>query len=415
MLVTAWALAGGDALAQPAQPDAPPSAEAMEAARRLFREGVEAAQGGRWEEARERFTRTLAIHAAPIVRFNLAVACENLNRLVEAVDLYRQFLRETPPASDPQRTAAGRQRVDELSRRLARIRVEVTGDEVRALRLDGRAQPNALLGVDIPVDPGPHTVDVEGAAGDRQRREGAVYEGESMVVPVELTRTPAIAPTGSPDWASRTRSFGHWVARPGPGGRWIDWAARATVTPPSIWQQRPLTLALQLGYGAPAGVVAVSARYFPQPWFGAEASVGALGAYGPAAHLAVHARIPWARFALGLTTGLAAGLTSATLTCDDGTNACRAEPSRAASALALSLVVGLTGELRFGSRFTLRGVVGVRLLTNPADLRAMGDRARYPDCTDASTAVDGSACAVYTNPEASRAHGFVAIDLGYGF
>lgn len=412
------ALVSREARAQtspPATQEPAVSAEGVEAARRLFREGVAAAQAERWSEAYEHFARTLAIRAAPIIRFNLAIACENLGRLVEAIDQYRQFARETPAGADPARVAAAHARIEHIERRLAMLRVEASGDEVRAFRLDNRAQSTALLGVDIPVDPGQHTVELEGAAGDRQRRVGAVYEGESMRVAVALSPTPAIAPSGASDWAGRTQSFGHWVARPGPGGRWIDWAARATRTPPSIWQQRPFTLAVQVGYGAPAGVVAVSARYFPQPWFGVEASAGALGAYGPSASLAAHARITASRVAFGLTAGMAAGLTRATLSCTGADNACRAEPSRDASALALSLLVGLTSEVRLGSRFALRGTVGMRLLTNPADLRAMGDRAQHPECAEGHLAVDGGACAIYTDPSAARANAFVAIDLGYGF
>jgi hypothetical protein len=409
------ALASGEALAQTPQQEPAVSAEGVEAARRLFREGVAAAQAERWSEAHERFSRTLAIRAAPIIRFNLAIACENLGRLVEAIDQYRQFARETPAGADPARVAAARARIEHIERRLAMLRVEASGDAVRAFRLDGRAQSTALLGVDIPVDPGQHTVDLEGTAGDRQRRVGAVYEGESMRVAVALSPTPAIAPSGANDWAARTQSFGHWVARPGPGGRWIDWAARATRTPSSIWQRRPFTLALQVGYGAPAGVLAVSARYFPQPWFGVEASAGGLGTYGPAAALAAHARITATHVAFGLTAGMAAGLTRATLSCAGGDNACRAEPSREASALALSLLVGLTAEVRLGSRFALRGAVGMRLLTNPADLRAMGDGAPRRACVDAGSALDGSACAVYTDANAARANPYVALDLGYGF
>ena len=150
------ALASREALAQtspPAAQEPAASAEGVEAARRLFREGVAAAQAERWTEAYERFSRTLAIRAAPIIRFNLAIACENLGRLVEAIDQYRQFARETPAGADPARVAAARARIEPIEQRLAMLRVEASGDAVRAFRLDGRAQNTALLGVDIPVDP----------------------------------------------------------------------------------------------------------------------------------------------------------------------------------------------------------------------------------------------------------------------
>lgn len=415
------ALFAGEARAQqapaarPSEPEATVTPESMEVARRLFREGVEAAQASRWEDARDRFSRTLAIRPAPIIRFNLAVANENLGRFVAAMDLYHQFVRETPAGADPLRVEAAQQRIAEFERRVARLRVEVTGDEVRAFRLDGRAQASALLGVDIPVDPGPHTVEVEGAAGDRQRREGAVYEGESMRVVVELTRTPAIAAAGARDWAGRTQSFGHWVARPGPGGRWIDWAARATTTPPSIWQERPLTLAMQLGYNAPGGVVALSVRYFPQPWFGVEGNVGAPGLYGPSAALLAHARLTWARFALGFASGISASLARASLSCDGGDNTCRMTPSVEDGALALSVLFGVTGELRVGERVAIRALLGARVLANPADLRAMGDSPALRACRESGAAIGNATCETYTGTSTGSPSPVAAIDVGYGF
>lgn len=415
------ALSGREALAQPranpgpTEPETAVTPESMEVARRLFREGVEAARASRWDDARDRFTRTLAIRPAPIIRFNLAVAYENLGRFVAAMDLYRQFVRETPSEADPARVAAAQQRITEFERRVARLRVEATGDEVRAFRLDGRPQTNALLGVDIPIDPGPHTVEVEGVAGDRQRHEGAAYEGESLHVVVELSRTPPIAQTGTGDWAGRTRSFGHWVVRPGPGGRWVDWASRATVAPPSVWAQRPLTLAVQVGFGAPGGVVALSARYFPQPWFGVEAAVGAPGLYGPSAALLAHARYPWTTFALGFTAGMAASLVSATLTCTGDPNTCRTTPSVPAHATALSVLFGLTGELRLGPRVALRAMFGARVLANPADVRAMGDALGYYLCDERGATIGGAACHAYQGASASGVDPVAAFDVGYGF
>jgi hypothetical protein len=415
LLVCALSATAAHAQTAPAQGEPAVTPEAMEVARRLFREGVEAAQASRWEDARDRFARTLAIRPAPIIRFNLAVANENLGRFVAAMDLYHQFVRETPAGADPLRVEAAQQRITEFERRIARIRVEVTGDEVRAFRLDGRAQASTLLGVEIPVDPGEHIVEIEGVAGDRQRRVGAFFEGESARVAVELTRTPAIAATGTRDWAGRTQSFGHWVARPGPGGRWIDWAARATVTPPSIWVQRPLTLAIQLGYNAPGGLVAVSARYFPQPWFGVEASVGAPSLFGPSAALVAHARYPWQRFAFGFATGMSASLTRATLSCTSGDNVCRATPSVDGNALGLSAVFAVTGELRLGSRFAVRAMFGARVLANPADLRAMADGQHYSECREAGLSLGNGACPIYTGASQGGASPVAAIDVGYGF
>lgn len=421
-LALALVALGTAARAQTAQPTEgmpppEPSPEVMETARRLFREGVEASQQARWDDARDRFLRTLQLRPAPIVRFNLAVAYENVGNLLEAVQHYRTFVREAP-ASDVQRIQAATRQVEALSPRLARLRVTVSGDEVRAFRLDGRAQPAAMLDVEITVNPGPHTVEVDGAAGDRQRHEGTLFEGEFMRVPVELTRTPAIASTAARDWRPRTQSFGHWVARPGPGGRWIDWAARATAPAPSVWRERPFTLALQLGAGAPTGTLSLSARYFPQPWFGGELAVGILGAYGPSVGLAAHARIPTARWAFGLTVGLAAGTPGATTTCLAGNQSatCRATPSASNNAYALLFSTGLTVEWRPLPSLSVRAGAGLRLLTNPSDLRALGDLTQRPTCAASSLVVaDRSPCDIYRDPDAQTANPYATLDVGWAF
>jgi hypothetical protein len=45
----------------------------------------------------------------------------------------------------------------------------------------------------------------------------------------------------------------------------------------------------------------------------------------------------------------------------------------------------------------------------------MGDGAPRRACVDAGSALDGSACAVYTDANAARANPYGALDLGYGF
>jgi len=404
------------AFAQPAPAPEDHSASELETARRLFHDGVVAAQTGDWPLAYDSFRRTLALRPAPIIRFNLAVACQNTNRLVEAIDLFRTFLRETPQAEDPDRVAVAAQQIDALGRRVARLRVEVTGDEVRSFSLDGLPMNVALIGVDIPVNPGNHFVEVVGVAGDHQRTDGALVEGDSTLAAIVLSRTPR-SQHAEADWQPRTRTFGRQVARPGPDGRWIDWAARATAAPVSLWRQRPFTVGLQLAYGAPTGALSVSFRYFPQPWFGVELAAGYFGAYGPSGAALAHLRYPGERFAIGAFTGLGAGLATATTSCTprDPMNAsCPAASTRDVSAFALTVSAGLSAEFRLGSRFTLRGLVGARVLTNPADLHAMDDLAARPDCEGG--AVDGEVCAVYQrDPQASTVNALAGIDLGYTF
>lgn len=418
MLAASAARAQAPPTAPTATPPAEASAEALEAARRLFFEGYAAGQRGAWEAAHRAFARAFAIRGSPAVRFNLALAARSTGRLVEALEHFRAFLRETPEGADLERRETARAEIERTSARVARLRVDVVGDDPRAFLLDGRAQPIALLGVDIPVDPGPHTVDVEGVAGDRQRREGALYEGEPMRVQIELTRD-AVSIRPAATSTPRSQSFGHWVSRPGPDGRWVDWAAQAVPEAPrTIWDARPLTVALQVGLGTGTGLVTVSARYFPRPWFGAEVAGGAIGPFQPGFVFLAHLRFASSssRQAFGLFAGPGVALASLSLTCPAGSAACARGDAVDRALPAISLVGGVSSEWRLGARFALRALVGARALMNPADFRGLEDQRYFSGCSSAGAIGWGTtACEAYADTARLPVDPFVALDLGYSF
>ncbi|MEZ4391889.1 MAG: tetratricopeptide repeat protein [Polyangiales bacterium] len=412
----ALALAAAPAAAQPQPPPSPPPSDALdpvalEAARRLFFEAYAAGERGDWETAYRGFSRALAIRTSPALRFNLAIAARNTGRFVEAVDQLRALVRE---GGDEARVEAARREIELLSARVAQLRVSVTGDTPRSFELDGRAQPVALLGVDVPVDPGPHTIEVVGEAGDRQRREGALYEGERMQVAVSLSRDAIAAGASAP----RSQGFGHWVTQPGPDGRWVDWAAQALPEPPrSRWSQRPFTVALQLGLNAPSGLAAVSLRYFPRPGFGAEVSLGGLGAFQPGFAILAHARVasPTSRHAFGFFAGPGLALASLTLTCPVTPTGCQREERTERSLPAVSFIAGLSSEWRVIERISLRATAGLRALLNPADFRALEDPAYFSTCGSNDAIGWGTtACDANQRPSPHVAP-FVAVDVGYSF
>ncbi len=407
--------AGAQEAPSPAATTATP--EALDLARRLFREGVESAEAGRWESARDRFARVLAIRPAPLVRFNLALACRSVGRFVEAIEQFRQFTADPATETDAARRTAAAQETAQMQRRLSRLTVSVRGDMPREFTLDGRGRDVALLGQELVVDPGPHTVDVLGRGGDRQRREGAVYEGERLQVEIALAPTApdvvtaAVRTTAPP----RDQSFGHWVARPGPGGRWVDWAAQDASAPRSVWDRRPFTLAVGVGGGSPTGIVWGSVRYFPQRWFGAELMGGGPSAWGAGFALHVHARLPLAApsiYAPGLFVGPGLNLTGLTLACT--ANCAGIAPTKAAHVAVVSLDVGTSHEWRIGDHFTLRATLGLRWFVNRAQLRATTENGAYARCTpNDSTIVEGSPCDHVTG-DASGFGAFAGLDIGYG-
>lgn len=390
--------------------EAAPSAEVLEVARSLFREGVEAAQAGRWEEARQRFARVLSLRAAPLVRFNLAVASRNVGRFVEAIDQYRQFVRDIPAGSDPARERAARDEVTQLEARRAFVRVQVSGDAAARFVLDGRTLPASLLGEEIPVDPGPHTVDVEGRAGDRQRREGTLYEAEHVTVDVALSPTPQGAPGGAGAQRATVQAqpFGHWVARPGRDGRWVDWARQATREAPSVWAERPWTVGLQVGALDDAAYVGVTARWFPQPWAGMELALGTSRAVDQSGAALVHLRLPLRRVALGVYGGPVLGRARHWLCSSEDCAGSNIDPVQTTTLAGAS--VGASAEWRFTRTLSARVLAGALVVGNARDVGGGLTPTERPGCGGAELA-----CAAFRGDATTYTAATLSLDLGWSF
>ena len=65
------------------------SPEDLARARELFVEGAKLAEAGSWEQAREKFARSLEKKRAALTLYNLGVAQEETGRLTEAVGSFR--------------------------------------------------------------------------------------------------------------------------------------------------------------------------------------------------------------------------------------------------------------------------------------------------------------------------------------
>lgn len=402
----------------PAGP-AEPSAADIENARRLFREGVDFFQRQQWANARDRFLRANRVRSAPLVRFNLGLACHNLGYFNDAIEAYRQFLTEAPTSAEwlPRREAAARE-IAELERRRAWLRVRVEGDEVRSLRLDGVAMPVASLGDEIPLDPGIHHIDVEGAGGEHALSDNRVPLAEGEHAEATITLEPRAAMQSAradAGWQTRTQTFGRaGIARN--DAAFTDWAQHEAPELSQTWARRPFTVAAQFSLNAATGLVGLSARYFPQPWFGVELAGGALGTQkGIGAGLLAHLRVPFAapsRWAIGLFAGPAVSDFSMSFHCNQRDNCVDQSLDRSEHVLGLWVSAGATVEWRFSTRWSLRAMAGVQRFLNPATVRNVVDHASY-ECV--STGGTGFApCAVYTGTTSpSLTQPFVALDLGF--
>lgn len=187
--------------------------EELAAARSLFQEGRERFAAGDAAGAADRFRRALSIRPSPAIHYNLAIALERMGELVEAHEHAQAILRALPDG-DTLRAQAATLAAD-LASRFAHLVIALEGELPASfeLRLDDRSIASAVIGVAIPVDPGPHrvrlivrdvetTADVEVASGQRATATLTVPDppAEPVIAPPVITPLPppVIAPIAPP-------------------------------------------------------------------------------------------------------------------------------------------------------------------------------------------------------------------------
>lgn len=170
---------------------------AIEANRRAIKLGYDADElyaRGQWDEAYRLFSEANAIAKSPVFELYMARCRKNAGRLLEAEGLLHEIASQALAEGAPKpfvdaRASAARER-DEVSRRIARVRVTVKGVETPfKLRVDGEARSNVPPHEALRFDPGLHHFNVE--AGSRsQQREVLVSEGTETDVVFDFHAAP---------------------------------------------------------------------------------------------------------------------------------------------------------------------------------------------------------------------------------
>ncbi len=236
--------AGALALAAAPQSALAESPADIAVARELFREGSRFAQRGAWDDARERFERSLALRRAPLTLYSLGVAQKNVGLLVEATESFFAFLAETSvPATRPYEAPA-RAAIGELEKRLAHVTLHVTPAAAEGLRVrvDNDEVPRESLGVSRPLNPGDHFLAVSARGHRPATLSFRVGEGEARELALALEpfalapRDEALAPPKQapcpPTLAARPAPP---PERPSHTGPWLLSAAGALAAAGGLW------------------------------------------------------------------------------------------------------------------------------------------------------------------------------------
>lgn len=194
-----WLVFSGAAFAQ-APPSAQYSAEketreegdshTRTAARTIAAQGAEAFERRDYLAALDLFERAGALVEAPTIVVMQARTLVELRRWVEAADRYSLAMNlKSPDSGNPafqQAVQAAAAESEALRARIPLLKVKLRGTRPAEVWLDGRPLPPPLVGVDNPLDPGNHRIEVRESDRTPIVREVVLLEGAREEVTIAL-------------------------------------------------------------------------------------------------------------------------------------------------------------------------------------------------------------------------------------
>jgi hypothetical protein len=204
----AVALAGALAAAPGWAQQHAPSAQDLETARTLYKEGKELRAAGDLPGAIAKLQAAHALGNTPVTGIELARTYATAGKLVEAREVALQIARipvasdETEKSTDARAEAA--KLAEDLRPRIPTLTARVSGvgaDEVMHVSIDGAAVPDVAVREPQKVNPGKHEVVVRVGDGPaaREARAGAeAAEGQAVAVIIDVPAAPALLPSAPP-------------------------------------------------------------------------------------------------------------------------------------------------------------------------------------------------------------------------
>ena len=167
------------------EPEPPDAARAI--ARANYTAGVEASTEGRWVAARQAFERAYAVAPFAPVAYNLATAQGETGQIVEASESYRRFLRRCSSRDTPDLQADARELLRRLTPRIAHLTIVIEHFDVGRdhLEVDGEELAGAVVGAEIPFNPGPHSLRVLRRREEAGTADFTLAEGQHQTVEVD--------------------------------------------------------------------------------------------------------------------------------------------------------------------------------------------------------------------------------------
>jgi hypothetical protein len=181
----------------PTTAQAAPDAKELSRARAKFQQATELEQAGQYTAAIELFREVGQVRMTAQVRYHIAFCEEKLGRLVAALggyELAQAQASEVGPTFEKE--VAGR--IEDLKSRIPKLVIK-RGKESRAanIELDGIKLGQSSIGVEMPADPGPHTVIAKAPGYQTFTQTVEVAETDVKEIVVELVKLPEGATGGA--------------------------------------------------------------------------------------------------------------------------------------------------------------------------------------------------------------------------
>jgi hypothetical protein len=155
-------------------------AQALAEAERVTQHGDHAA-------AAAALQRAYILQADSLILLRLAEAELAQGRLLLASNDFRRFLATARTSQAQQKKAAAQSQLEAIARRLAHLRIELIGAVGNEqIELDGVVEPTALLGYDVALEPGEHSLSVLRDGARLAQRTVQAAETELLRISIDL-------------------------------------------------------------------------------------------------------------------------------------------------------------------------------------------------------------------------------------
>ncbi len=159
-------------------------------ARANFQRAIELEQAGNYTTALETFRDVGQVRMTPQVRFHIATCEEKLGRLVTALGGYQLAFADADSVGDDFKTEVD-SAVTRLQASIPKLVINRgTGAEAAEIELDGVALGASSVGISVPLDPGPHSVNAKAPDSQPFSQTVTIAENEQKDIEVVLIPIP---------------------------------------------------------------------------------------------------------------------------------------------------------------------------------------------------------------------------------